>query len=127
MGFGVFVQLSSPLILQDNHILNMGESFLIANLVGVSDALKDEQRRSESIEESADRVPKLRLKMFGGPCTGEVFYFTRGDRLQLGRSQHCDVMIEDGLLSKKQCIIEAQENNWILWDGDGVKPSTNGT
>ena len=74
----------------------MGESFVVVNLV------------KESITES---VPKLRLKLFGGPSTGEVFYFTgKEKKIFLGRKNGCDVHIEDGLLSKQQASIEQGES-----------------
>jgi hypothetical protein len=49
------------------------------------------------------------LKLFGGPSTGEVFYFTPDDFdpsalkltiIKIGRSNQCDVVIEDAVLSK---------------------------
>ena len=44
---------------------------------------------------------KLRLKLFGGPSTGEVFYFKPdSDIIKMGRSNTCDVSIEDAVLSK---------------------------
>ena len=44
---------------------------------------------------------KLRLKLFGGPSTGEVFYFKPdSDMIKIGRSNNCDVVIEDAVLSK---------------------------
>lgn len=33
IGFGAFVKLEIPLELKDNHLLNMGESFIIVNLI----------------------------------------------------------------------------------------------
>ena len=33
IGFGAFVRLDRPLELKDNHLLNMGESFIIVNLI----------------------------------------------------------------------------------------------
>ncbi len=44
---------------------------------------------------------KLRLKLFGGPSTGEVFYFKPdSDTIKIGRSNSCEVVIEDAVLSK---------------------------
>ena len=47
----------------------------------------------------------------------------------IGRSQHCDIIIEDMLLSKVQCYIEynSKTKKIYLCDGDGKKESTNGT
>jgi hypothetical protein len=33
IGFGAFVRLDRPSELKDNHLLNMGESFIIVNLI----------------------------------------------------------------------------------------------
>lgn len=33
IGFGAFVKLNSPLVLRDNFLLNMGESYIVANLL----------------------------------------------------------------------------------------------
>ena len=33
IGCGVFVRLNFPLILKDNHLLNMGDSFVVVNLI----------------------------------------------------------------------------------------------
>lgn len=48
VGYGAFVKLTRPLILRDNFLLNMGESYLVANL----------------IKNPEDPVQKLRLKIF---------------------------------------------------------------
>ena len=47
----------------------------------------------------------------------------------IGRSQHCDITIEDMMLSKVQCSIEynSKTKKIYLCDGDGKKESTNGT
>lgn len=79
----------------------------------------------------------MRLKLFGGPSTGEVFYFRPDDEpdkepqsIKIGRSNQCQVVIEDAVLSKLQCYIYfcyAREC-WILEDGaPGGKRSLNGT
>jgi hypothetical protein len=33
IGFGAFVRLDNALELKDNHLLNLGESFIIVNLI----------------------------------------------------------------------------------------------
>ena len=33
IGYGAFVKLNGPLILRDNFLLNMGESYIVANLL----------------------------------------------------------------------------------------------
>ena len=49
--------------------------------------------------------------------------------ITIGRSQKCDIIIEDMMLSKIQAYIEynSKTKKFYLNDGDGVKESTNGT
>jgi predicted component of type VI protein secretion system len=78
-----------------------------------------------------DDIPKLRLKIFGGPRSGEVFY-SNGmdcDEIKIGRSPHCNVTIDDEVLSKYQCRIfyDFNTKTWVLEDGSHHKKSLNGT
>lgn len=73
---------------------------------------------------------KLRLKLFGGPLTGEVFYFKADtERIKIGRSKECEVSIDDAVLSKFQANIffDIEREIWILEDGVDKKKSLNGT
>lgn len=116
IGFGAFVKLDCPLLLKENHLLHVGESFVMANLLETSSG------------------GRIRLKLFGGPCTGEVFYFEAREycakALRLGRMASCEIQIEDSLISKCQCSVKFErELGWILTDGDcnSGRSSTNGT
>ena len=103
IGFGAFVRLEMPLELKDNHLLNMGESFIIVNLINEKYSLANYSLSTYDEKESENSSPqmKLRLKLFGGPSTGEVFYFKPdAEVLKIGRSTNCDVVIEDAVLSK---------------------------
>ena len=40
IGFGAFARMDRPLALKDNHLLNMGESFIIVNLINEKTASK---------------------------------------------------------------------------------------
>lgn len=81
IGFGAFVRLDRPLELRDNHLLNMGESFIIVNLITEKQTVEEgehvdtEDDGYSKISKANSPVTKLRLKLFGGPSTGEVFYF----------------------------------------------------
>jgi len=117
IGFGAFVRLDKALELKDNHLLNMGESFIIVNLINEKAssayALSEHDDQPKHLTtNSAHPTTKLRLKLFGGPSTGEVFYFrpefdphAPSDQqpttiVKIGRSNSCDVVIEDAVLSK---------------------------
>lgn len=109
----------------------MGESFIIVNLI---------QERDPNFA-SLGNPPstKLRLKLFGGPSTGEVFYFRPDPAtpepssvIKIGRSNACQVVIEDAVLSKLQAHIyfSHEKDCWVLEDGSPGphhKHSLNGT
>ena len=64
----------------------------------------------ESIGEGSS-IPKLRLKLHGGPSSGEVFYFTgKETKITMGRMEDCEVHIEDALISKLQTTITPNAN-----------------
>lgn len=72
-----------PLELKDNYLLNMGESFIIVNLINenASKSASDKFSLSSGNNNEMGDLShiKLRLKLFGGPSTGEVFYFRPDD------------------------------------------------
>lgn len=47
--------------------------------------------------------------------------------MKIGRVQDCSLWIDDINLSRCQCIAEYETRGWLIRDGDGKKPSTNGT
>ena len=50
-------------------------------------------------------------------------------KIRIGRikNDETDFVFEDDDVSRKQCMIIFEDNNWYLLDGDGEKPSSNGT
>ena len=64
-------------------------------------------------------------------CESKIFEFEQDKNklITIGRSQKCDIIIEDMMLSKIQASIEynASEQVVYLYDGDTKKESTNGT
>ena len=56
IGYGAFVKLTKPIILRDNYLLNMGESYIVANLF---------KQQDDMMGIIGGKVPlKLRLKIF---------------------------------------------------------------
>lgn len=64
VGFGAYIRIDNPLILKDNHLLSMGESFFIINLIS--------NANGEKPSESKDDNSRLRIKIFAGPANGEI-------------------------------------------------------
>ena len=58
VGYGAFVKLSKQLILKDNFLLNMGESYIVANIMRGNDDIVGMTSKGGSV------TPKLRLKIF---------------------------------------------------------------
>lgn len=122
-GNAFFVKLEFPLVkpsqlLKDNHILGIGEGFVVVNI----------------FPESEQHGSRLRLKVFGGKSTGEIFYFEAKDHvdhcIQIGRHKSCVIKLDDNLLSKVQCSVFYNPTaGWTLIDGDITKhrASTNGS
>ena len=79
-----------------------------------------------------DASCKLKLKIFGGPSAGTIYFYKpeAGKRIVIGRTPDCQIRINDKLLSKNQAMISLAEDGsgqWVLTDGHNGKPSTNGT
>ena len=49
--------------------------------------------------------------------------------IKIGRikNEETDFAFEDNDVSRKQCMIIYEDNNWYIVDGDGINPSSNGT
>ncbi len=63
-----------PLLLKDNHLLNIGLIFVVVNF-RFSNELNDDESLNSIFQENGVNKLKLKLKFFGGPCNGEVFIF----------------------------------------------------
>ena len=110
-------------------ILNVGEAHIVVNIHSKDDS--EDVGAGITGEDDAQKGARLKLKIFGGPTSGEIFYFkNEGQEILVGRTPNCDVRIDDKLLSKTQCHIKCIDNNdsqWTVIDGYNGKGSTNGT
>jgi len=114
IGYGTFIRLEYPLVLKDNHLINIGETFIVANIV------------SDSVNNGKSQ---LRLKIFGIANSGETFYFpVEKKQIAIGRQSQCDIVIQDKLLSKIHSFVSySDKSGWMLTDGVENNASTNGT
>jgi hypothetical protein len=71
IGHGVFVKQEGPVMLKDNMIVNVGEAHIVVNLLRESGEEYDGGFHSASGEAQNDS-PRLKLKIFGGPSSGEI-------------------------------------------------------
>ena len=58
-------------------------------------------------------MPHLRLASANGP---PEWFPLRGDRIVLGRSRDCDLILPDVLLSRRHAELVRAEHGWLLRD-----------
>ena len=111
----------------------MGESFLIVNLINSASGRAEHHSAvsdDKSIQSTAFAF-RLRLKLFGGPCTGQVCYYEpeKNDMIRIGRSAAAEIPIDDPVLSNYHATIRYNFDDcvWVLEDGTDGKRSLNGT
>ena len=117
IGFGTFVKINHTLVLANEQLLNIGEFFVLVNVIP----------RYEG-----DNYPKLRLKVVNKKNESEVFYFNAQEfylsSIVIGRSRRCHVFIDDGLISKAHAsVIFTADQKWVIIDGTTSRGSLNGT
>ena len=68
--------------------------------------------------------------IFGEDQRRKITFDSRKKReIKIGRikNEETDFAFEDNDVSRKQCMIIYEDNNWYIVDGDGINPSSNGT
>ncbi len=57
----------------------------------------------------------IKLTVLSGPDAGSVFTITRGT-VVIGRGGDCDVVLRDSRVSRRHCVIERDQENFIVSD-----------
>ncbi len=68
--------------------------------------------------------------LFGEEKRRRITFDSRKKQIiRIGRikNEETDFAFEDGDVSRKQCMIIFEDNNWYIIDGNGENPSSNGT
>ena len=110
--------------MEQNTLINIGSNYLVVyvnkNIITIKIF------NNNTIIDSKDNKENLGLNYYM-----KEFQIKNNSNtiITIGRSQKCDIVIEDMMLSKMQSYIEynANEECFYLYDGDGEKESTNGT
>ena len=125
IGYGVFTESIGAIPLRDNQLINMGESYMVTNLVTAT-----EEEEFDFNEGNPISKVKLRVFSVSKSDTPDLYSFVDPEQeLIIGRSPNCDIRIDDELLSKMQSTIafDRDQQQWCITDGYKDKPSTNGT
>ena len=119
VGYGTFYKIEEETIIKENNIINIGESYLIFSFN------KNNEDENQEIKED-----DLFLKIYSNEGQYEpiIIQKTNEKIYKLGRSEKCDVVIKDKMLSRVHCILFYLDNNWYIKDGNEKgNESTNGT
>ena len=133
-GSGTFVRLDQPLVLKNGFIISFGTSHLTVNFFpgGEKQSRGKNQDQDAAFGGTANNRSngtdsKIQLKFIDGPKLDQTYTFKSSEKITIGRLPHCSILFDDNQLSRLQCVIEYEDNQWILKDADGKKHSTNGT
>ncbi|OMJ89731.1 hypothetical protein SteCoe_8096 [Stentor coeruleus] len=116
IGFGTFIKITEIYTLENDSLLSIGETFILVNIL---------------YKNNEDTFPKLRLKIFRTGALTEVYSFHAQEfymcRILIGRSKKCNVVIDDGMISKIHAnVVFNNQKKWIIEDGTGDECSLNG-
>ena len=121
-GIGALMKIKK-FVMEGNTLINIGGNYLVAYIENnrilikiFNNSILENTPHKDSNFTNCD-IKQIELDENISSCT------------TIGRSQNCDIIIEDMMLSKLQCSIEynAKSKKIYLIDGDGKKESTNGT
>jgi len=122
-------------VLHNNSLLNIGDTYIVVSLVS------DEKDRLFTNENNSQQRfcnnNIIHLKIFSGDENYDPLNFQPSkSAIKIGRSNDCEVFIDDKRLSRVQCMIEFDNNvGWTIRDGNfyreknmtEFRPSSNGT
>ena len=107
VGYGTFYKIEEEAVIKENSIVNIGESYLVFSF----------------------SKKNLFLKIYSNEKENDPIIIPSNDKIyKLGRTEKCDIVIKDKMLSREHCILYYLDNNWYIKDGNekGIE-STNGT
>ena len=120
VGYGTFYKIEEETIIRENTIINIGESYLIFSFN------KNNLEENQEINED-----DLFLKIYSSEGKYNPMIITKNEDnkiYKIERTEKCDVVIRDKMLSRVHCILYYLDNNWYIKDGNEIgNESTNGT
>ena len=139
-GLGTFVKIKTQMILKDNSLINIGDSYLVVNFDPPLE--KTEGNEEGTIESRYQGIGrKLIVNLYDEKRDNQkkTYSFTPGAKIiRVGRRKHGnDIELEDSLVSKVNSNITYHEKEgWVIRDGNEIcsptgeiisQTSTNGT
>lgn len=138
-GFGTFVKITGEIVLKDNSLIHIGDSYIVCSL-GIEEEIliSENDMKLPSSASNNTYSNLLNLKIFSGNAKYDPINFQPSkSAIKIGRSLDNEVVIDDNMLSRVHCTIEHKNPiGWVIQDGHftknhqgqhEVKHSTNGT
>jgi len=111
-GFGTFIKLDNEMKINNNSLINIGETFLVFTYI-------------------EDKIKNLLIKVFTGNEIVQNYEYNEDKEIILiGRGKDNDIIIDDKMISRNQCYLkyDTEKNIWLIYDGDtNGNTSTNET
>jgi hypothetical protein len=137
-GFGTFLKIQNETLLKNNSLINIGDSYIVCQFGINEDTFLSESHFDNKVQVSnTDYSNMINLKIFSGSKHYDpINFLPTKSQIKFGRSNICEINIDDCMLSRIHCSIEYKENfGWIIRDGYLSKKgqdyenkfSTNGT
>ena len=123
VGKGTFIKLKNDIIIKENTIVNIGETYLVFSFDKKNIPL--EKQEKEEINEN-----DLFINIYSNENEYEPVICKNNNDIiyTVGRSDKCDVLIKDKMLSRVHCILKCNNGSWHIKDGNEEGgESTNGT
>ena len=145
MSYRTFINIQNEIILKDNYIINIGDTFLEISIGMENKSLLNREKDNFKLKKKMMSISdseynnNLNLKIISKDKTYDpVNFLPTKSKIKIGRGLNCEIVIDDILLSRVHCTIEYKNNiGWIIRDGYknkedveesmDIKSSTNGT
>lgn len=133
-GCGTFIKIIDWIEIKNNSLINIGENYIVFS-IGAEDNEKELENKN-SVDKNNSHEDILNIKIFSGNVKQSVITFSPSDcPFTIGRSNDCQIFIEDDMLSRIHCTIDYKNKTWIIQDGnivneegdDEITKSTNGS
>ena len=134
-GFGTFIKLTKDIKINDNFLINIGETYIVFSL-NPNEINEENNNNIDEYKEEEKNKNIINIKVFSGDekCDNYNFDNFSKKNILIGRNAICDVIIEDKMLSRVHCSLfyveneKEEEKGWYLKDGNlNGKKSTNDT
>jgi len=110
-GNGTFVRIEGSQVLRSGDVVNFGDS------------------HARVMIEAQNSASTLVLQFYEGPMAEqEISFRSTQQPISIGRTKDCSLPIDDSKLSINHCFLTYNpQTSWSIRDGDGIKPSANGS